>query len=278
MIVDSHTHIFPKMFKEDREGFFEQESEFKLLYENKNSRLCEAEELIKVMDKQGVDKSVVFGFPWRNPETIKRHNDYILEAMNSYPGRFYGLACVDMQSDTSGHEVDRCLKAGFHGVGELALYQGSLTESILNNLDSIMALCSQQNVPVLIHSNEPVGHQYPGKATCAMVDGYSLARRYPDNKIILAHWGGGLFFFNLLKKETKSVLSNVYFDTAASPFLYDTEIYSVAVNIIGADRILFGSDHPLIEPERYFREMQASGLSEQELKQIKGLNAQKLFS
>jgi len=57
---------------------------------------------------------------------------------------------------------------------------------------------------------------------------YNLVKRFPENKIVLAHWGGGIFFFNLLKKDVKESLKNVYFDTAASPFLYDTQIYRYA--------------------------------------------------
>jgi predicted TIM-barrel fold metal-dependent hydrolase len=40
-------------------------------------------------------------------------------------------------------------------------------------------------------------------------------------------------------------LSNVYYDTAASPLLYDGAVWSRALPILGADRVLFGSDFPL---------------------------------
>jgi predicted TIM-barrel fold metal-dependent hydrolase len=62
-------------------------------------------------------------------------------------------------------------------------------------------------------------------------------------------------------------------DTAASPFLYTPEVYRVAGELIGFDKILFGSDFPLIPPERYFREMVASGIAPHAIDLIKGLNA-----
>ena len=71
--------------------------------------------------------------------------------------------------------------------------------------------------------------------------------------------------YELLKKETKQILSRVAYDTAASPFLYDPSIYAIAVQIVGARRILFGSDYPLIAPDRYFEEMEVAGLSDEEL-------------
>jgi hypothetical protein len=76
----------------------------------------------------------------------------------------------------------------------------------------------------------------------------------------LAHWGGGLFFYHLLKKAVKETLKNVYYDTAASPFLYDSRIYRYAKDLIGLDKVLLGTDYPLLKPERYFKEMTDAGL------------------
>ena len=100
---------------------------------------------------------------------------------------------------------------------------------------------------------------------------------FPPTRIVLAHWGGGLFFFNLLKKEVKEQLRNVYFDTAASPFLYDPEIYRIAIQLVGAEKILFGSDYPLLAPVRYFKELEAANLTDAEREQICGLNAARLL-
>ena len=133
------------------------------------------------------------------------------------------------------------------------------------------------NFPVLIHTNEPVGHQYPGKTPNTLTQIYQLIDTYPQNKIVLAHWGGGLFFFSLLKKEVKQRLKRVLFDTAASPYLYDANVYRLAIELVGAEKILFGSDFPLLPPARYFEEMKTVGLSDEEMKQICGANAAKLF-
>jgi hypothetical protein len=122
-----------------------------------------------------------------------------------------------------------------------------------------------------------VGHNYPGKTPNTLAQIYRMVERFPANAIVLAHWGGGLLFFNLLKKEVKDRLKNVYFDTAASPFLYDPGIYRLAVQIVGADKILFGSDYPLLAPGRYFAEMEAARLSELERARICGANADRLL-
>ncbi len=88
----------------------------------------------------------------------------------------------------------------------------------MKNFKHLSALCRESGKVLLAHANEPVGHQYPGKAPFGIELYYAMAKAAAGTKLILAHWGGGLFFFNLLKKEVPEVLENVYFDTAASPF------------------------------------------------------------
>ena len=119
----------------------------------------------------------------------------------------------------------------------------------------------------------PSGTAYPGKTPNTLAQIYRLVERFRDNTLVLAHWGGGLFFYHLLKREVKDRLRNVYFDTAASPYLYDPAVYAIAVQTVGADKILFGSDYPLLPPERYFKEMEAAGVSSRDRDMICGRNA-----
>ena len=167
--------------------------------------------------------------------------------------------------------------AGISGIGELAFYQSGIDEVALERLAPIMDMCAKRNLPVLIHTNEPVGHAYHGKTAMTLAQTYRLINRFPANKIVLAHWGGGIFFFGLMKKEVKESLKNVYFDTAASPYLYDSKVYQIADQTVGVDKILFGSDYPLLPPATYFKEMSEAGLTKIQMAKIKGENARNLF-
>jgi len=277
MIIDVHTHIFPKAVCDFREDYFDGEDAFRLLYDSPKSRLIGADSLIESMNLHGVDRSVAFGFPWKNPEFYKKNNDYVIASVQKYPGRLIGLCCVDVFSEGAVAEVERCLDAGLSGVGELAFYESGIESDALEMLAPIMDLCREKGVPVMIHTNEPVGHAYPGKTPNTLAQIYALAKMFPDNKIILAHWGGGIFFYTLLKKEVADVLKNIYFDTAASPFLYSPEIYPAAIRMAGAEKILMGTDYPLLPPDRYFREMDAAGISPLDREKLCGLNAAGLF-
>jgi predicted TIM-barrel fold metal-dependent hydrolase len=273
MIIDFHTHIFPSLFRKERDLYFNEEPGFDLLYRSPKSKMAGRKDLIANMDQEGIDRSVVFGFPWSKVDYYKRHNDYIIESVQEYPDRLIGFCCFDPLSGEASNEVERCLDAGLKGVGELAFYYHDFTADAIDALNDVMAICLQRDIPLLIHANEPVGHQYPGKQPMALNHLYDLLRRYPLNKIILAHWGGGLFFYNLMKRDVREAIANIWFDTAASPYLYIPDIYRVAAEIIGSDRILFGSDYPLLRPGRYFKEMEKTGLSPEDLINIKGMNA-----
>ena len=277
MIIDFHTHIFPGTIRDNREFYFPAEPAFKHLYESPKSKLVDARALIKTMDKNQVNKSVVFGFPWKNADTFKQHNDYIMESVAKYSDRLIGLGCFDPVHPNAPAEAERCIHGGLSGIGELAFYRSGISAAALDELAPMMQICRASNLPVLLHTNEPVGHLYPGKTPNTLAQIYRLISRFAQNKIVLAHWGGGIFFFNLLKKEVKDHLKNVYFDTAASPFLYDPSIYKYALEIAGTDKVLFGSDFPLLKPERYFKEFENIGLTRAQIDAISGGNAAKLL-
>jgi len=277
VIIDFHTHIFPRLFRDSREEFFSEEPAFKSLYARPDSRLVGCQELLNHMDREGVEKAVVFGFPWEKSDNFQRHNDYIIESVGRYPERLIGFCCFSPRSPHSVREINRCLESGLSGVGELAIYDTCLSLEEIPGLGEIMQTCQHFDVPILFHTNEPVGHVYPGKAPMSLSEIYNLLKQYPSNRVILAHWGGGLFFYGLMKKEVKDVLKNVWFDTAASPFLYGADVYRIAGEIVGFEKILLGSDYPLLSPRRYLEEMRSIGLPAHSINKISGENAARVL-
>ncbi len=279
MIIDTHVHIFQETVKQNRSTYFENEPEFKLLYDSPRSKINNANDVITSMDKHQVDISIVCGFPWRNPDHARANNDVIIEAAVKYPKRIKGLACFDVAWNGAAKETQRCLDAGLCGAGELAFYLTGIDNNALAMLEPVMAvLKANGNRPCMIHTNEPVGHQYPGKTPVTLEQIYTLAKTFPDNRIILAHWGGGILFYNIMKKEAKSVLKNIWYDTAASPFLYGPKIYDMAMNAGVIDKVLFGTDFPLLPPDRYYNDLDSSNLNTEQKALVLGTNAAALFT
>jgi hypothetical protein len=257
--------------------YFENEPAFNLLYNKKTAKLISAEELVRSMDRGKISASVVFGFPWRTTDLYKRHNDYVMEAAARHKSRLIPFCTFYPIDEGAANEAERCLQAGCAGIGEIAFYIAGLTPESCKAFSPVAAIAGERNVPIMLHANEPVGHYYPGKSHMTIREIHDFIGSFPNNRIILAHWGGGLFLYSLMKKSVKPLLQNTWFDTAASVFLYDERIYAVAESILGPERILFGSDYPLAKPARYFDEMNAAGLSRESMQKICGENAAALL-
>lgn len=278
MILDVHTHVFPEEVCRRRQDFFAADPAFRLLYESPQARLVGPEELVTALETAGVAGAVVLSFPWRQERLWRRQHEVIQEAMRRWPQLLTGFCAVHPLESGAAREVERCLAAGFRGVGELAWYLEDLGADLAAVLAPIAELCQHYRAPLLLHTNEPVGPLYPGKAPLSLAAIYQAIKAFPQVTWILAHWGGGLPFYGLMKKELPDTFRNVYFDTAASPYLYRPEIYRLAAEMVGPDKILFGSDYPLLPVSRYLEEMAEAKLPEDWQEQILGKNLAKLLN
>jgi len=277
MIVDFHTHVFPPEVIEGRRNFAERDPAFALIYGNPGARMADAEGLVRALDEEGVDKAVVFGFPWADPGLSGMANAYLLDAKSRYPDRivpFY-TPCLAGGRQTV-RSAARAIEQGMQGIGEVAFYTAGMGKRQWSHLRSLAEIARECGVPLLLHANESVGHSYPGKTDMRLRDLWRFVDETQGVSLVLAHWGGGLFFYELMKSVRKRA-ENLYYDTAASPFLYDSRVYRIAVEIVGPERILFGSDFPLIRPSRYRREMEEGGLSADVQEGILGRNACRLL-
>ena len=278
MKIDAHVHIFPPEIRLHREKFFKGEPDFELLYASPKSRLVGSEELLETMAEDGVDCSVVFGFPWRDDGISRLCNDYVIDQVKKFPDRLVGLACFGFSDpEAAAVETERCLGQGLAGVGELAFYVEGFTACVVDCFVPVIEVLRAARKILMLHTNEPVGHIYPGKSEVSFFQLYRFLKLYGDIPTIFAHWGGGFPFFHLLKKEFNEVAANLYYDTAATPYLFDPDIYRLGGELAGFERILFGSDYPLLRPARYFRDLEGAGLEEAQLAAICGGNAARLF-
>ncbi len=277
MIIDCHTHIFPDEVKRQRGSFCQRDRGFASLYQNERAKIVGVEELIASMDEEGISKSVICGFPWEEPELCSLHNEYLFESASRYPDRLIVFILLHVSDiEWSVLELDRGIKHGAKGVGEIAFYRRQMTSQDIERMEPILKDMEKQKIPLLLHTNEPVGHPYPGKGDTPLELFYRLALSFPSLKILLAHWGGGLPFYELMP-EVARAMERVYYDTAASPFLYSKKIYRVVKEVVGIEKILFGSDFPLVSPKRYFQELEGSGLSAEDREKILGLNFSNLL-
>jgi len=277
MIIDFHTHVFSPQIKKNRSKYIDDDPSFAMIYSQSDAKMATADELISSMDKDGVDISVIVNYGWTTHELCVETNDYILESIARYPDRLIGFCSVQPNSyEAAIDEIERCVKGGIKGVGEMRpdiQLLDLLDEEVMKPFTEVIA---RHQLILLTHASEPVGHDYPGKGSITPDMLYPFITSYPDLTIVCAHWGGGLPFYALIP-EVQKAMANVFFDTAASPFLYSPQVYNQVTRLVGADKILFGSDYPLMPQSRLLKEIDSLELPEESKNLILSGNARRLL-
>jgi uncharacterized protein len=276
VIVDFHTHITSPQIMARRDECLARDTWFRELYADPKARLCSAGELVAEMDRSAVDRAVVCGFGWRDMDFCRQENDYVVESVARYPDRLIGLAIVNPLAGAEAvHEIERCAAAGLCGVGELMPDGQGYRLDDENVMAPIVETVVAHDMFLLTHCSEPVGHLYPGKGATTPDQVIHFACTFPQATLVCAHWGGGTFFYELMP-EVARVMGRVYYDTAASLYLYDDGIFGLAARC-ALDKVLFASDYPLISPGRFIRRIRAADMPPASLDQILGGNACRLL-
>ncbi len=291
MLIDAHVHYTPPSLAADLDAFVREEPFWgQMLAPRPDGTTLQgwatAERMIADMDAAGVDKVVLMGEYRRSHEGCVARNNQALEIIRRWPDRVIAFAVLQPKAGQAAlDELARCLDGGMRGVGELGPYgQGYRLDD--PDFLRLVEACIGYDIPINLHTNEEVGGFYPGKATTPLRDYYRLASRYPELKLILAHWGGGLFFYELMP-EVRRTLRNVWYDTAASPLQYRTrDIFDVALRCVDHRKLLYGSDYPLrLYPRRqaepdfrpFLAEIEALGLPEDVRADVLGGNAARVL-
>jgi predicted TIM-barrel fold metal-dependent hydrolase len=256
--------------------YTKKERYFSMLSKNPYNKYVSAEDVVSELETNGFDKAVIFGFAFSDSGLCRFVNDYVIEKVNKYPQKLIGFMSVSPRDKGLEKEIDRCFKAGLCGIGEIFPDGQGVNIEKEKETHALTEACKELDIPVMLHVNEPVGHYYIGKNNIPL----QKVERFIENsrgcKVILAHWGGGIFLYEAMPK-LREKFRNVYYDTAATPFLYDSLVYNAAKALGLCEKILFGSDFPLLPPSRYLPALEQSGLSAEEIQLILGGNAKKIL-
>jgi predicted TIM-barrel fold metal-dependent hydrolase len=278
VIVDAHTHAFPPDLIRRRAELSRREPTFAQLYADPRAKLATADEVVSATERAGIDRAVIAGFAWNDPALCREHNDYLLRAARQSAGRLIPFCTLPLAHPAAARrEATLAASDGARGFGELRPEsQGrSIAEDEVSDL--LSWAWKSTGLPLLIHASEPVGHGYPGKAGQPLESLYKFICRLSEVRVIAAHWGGGLPFYALMP-EVRAALANVWVDTAATTLLYEPAIFRVVVDLIGAEKVLFASDYPLLSHRSQLKAVEAAPLTESERPGVIGGNAASLLN
>ena len=288
-VIDAHVHLYPPEAGREPTAWAEANGEKHwatlCTRRRKNGRLVQGfstlDELLRDMDAAGVAKAILLGWYWENHATCIQQNAFYAECVRAHPDRLAAFATVQPTVGEAALDAVRQAKGmGLIGLGELSPHSQGVPLSDPWWI-KLIELAGELELPVNLHVTDPKSAPYPGRVETPLADFVRLAREFPRTKFILAHWGGGLAF----DSECRA-LRNVYYDTAASPLLYASDVWARGLSATKGDRVLFGSDYPLIaypkiqtEPEflGVLDEVRSAGLTDAQITALLGGAAAKLF-
>jgi len=276
-VVDAHTHVFPAEVVAGRAAFCDRDAWFGQLYTDPVAALIGAAELTISMAEAGIGHAVVCGFPWADRGMCRLHNDEMATAAGSSGGQLSWLGIVSPTSGAAAAmEADRCFRLGAVGLGELNADAQGFDLDDPKRIAPVVEVCLAHDRPILLHASDPVGHAYPGKGTATPDRLLRFLAAFPALRVVLAHWGGGLPFYELMP-EVAAITANAVYDTAASTYLYRFAVYRAVLDVVGADRVLFGSDFPVLRQDRFLRRSLAAGVRADEADAVFAANARRVY-
>lgn len=224
------------------------------------------EEMIETMDRLGIDKLCLSPFLGCFCD-FRRGNDLLGEVVKRRPGRLLGQITVNPNyPDEVLPELKRCESE--YGVRMLKIHPFCHEyPADGQGYRDLWKYAHENDLVVLTHTWE-------SDANCAPTMFGKIAAEHPGAKIILAHAGvtqeGCRQTIEVVAKH-----ENLFLDTASSqPHVGMIERF---VRELGADRVLFGSDMPLLEPAAQFGKIAYARISEEEKEKILGLNLRRLL-
>jgi len=252
MTIDAHVHLYPRDVDLEPAGWAERRGERHwgvLCTRRRRDGRCvqtlpTIDELLRAMDAAAIDRSVLLGWYWERPDTCVWQNRFYAECIRAHPDRLSAFATLHAGAGREAvrAEIRRARDNGLIGLGELSPHSQAYPVDD-PAFGEALALAGELELPVNLHVTDPASRPHAGRIETPLADFARLARAYPQTTFILAHWGGMLPLVDASANAAE--LPNVYYDTAASPLMYDDAVWSRVLPRFGADRVLFGSDFPL---------------------------------
>lgn len=264
---------------------------------------------LKDMDAAGVDMALLSTnipppcmlSPELGNEGAQAINNAITELVDQHPDRFAGLACLPWQNpDEAVAELDRVKELGFRGIMLYSHIGGEPVDA--PQFEPVFTHAESCQMPIVMHPTVPTwgtaikDHWMIGMMGLQVDNSFALLRlilsgileRHPNLQLVMPHVGGILpYMSGRLDHQTEVLgrarehitrppseyLRRIYLDTV-SPSLQSLEY---ACEFSGAERLLFGTDHPWVDMPRLVALIEEMSISDVDKAQVFGKNAQKLF-
>lgn len=220
--------------------------------------------IVAVMDNLGIDIACVTHNASLAPDH-KWGNDRVMDAIQEFPGRFIGYCTINPHyPEEIPGELERCFKN--KDMKGIKLHPWSHERTLAyKNYKPVFEFAARMECCVLVHI-------YSWEEICNMD---KAASEYPEAIFIMAHTGGEIpqveRAIDIINRR-----DNIYTDLAVSESREGNVEW--LVKEIGSKKLLFGSDMPFMDPRGTFSRVAMAEITEEEKKDIFGLNMQKILN
>ena len=237
------------------------------------------------------------------PSIARMINDYIGGVAREHPDRIFGLMVLPLQNmDASLQEMERCVnRLGMKGILLYSNLDGRFPDE--PEFRPLFAEAERRGLPILLHPACPVTYDqtegYNMAAGLGLMFDTSIALcriilsgildQHPRLKLVCPHVGGTLpYIIGRIDHQTQ-VLKRGAENLTKPPSEYLRHIYLDAVSplppairygldFVGPDRLLYGTDHPWVDPKLIAGCIESLKLDQATEEKIFSGNARKLFS
>jgi uncharacterized protein len=298
VINDAHCHFFSEQFFETLgrqrvgDALSADGTVATLGWDSPGSADALADRWVAELDRHGVARAALIA-------SVPRDEASVSSAVLRHPARFVGFFMLDPMSRDAVSRVE--VAFGQQGLSCVCLFPAmhrySLHDSAVAAVIDVVATHRQSvSAAVFVHCGAlSVGVRkklgLPSKFDLRHgnpLDVHALAAEHPTVPFIIPHFGAGLFREALMAAD---LCPNVYLDTSSSnhwltyyPGLTLADVVRQAVETVGPDRLLFGTDSSFFPRgwnrtvyEAQVKAFEAAGLDASNQARILGGNFDRLF-
>lgn len=235
--------------------------------------------LLAELDAEGIDRAVMHAES-EGGEDGEALNDSLADVLAEHPGRFRGVGCIDVpgaRPTEMARQASRVADRGFVGVTlQPAFFGIDIDERALYPLYS---RAEELGLAVCLHTGITYSRLHPLRHERAeMLD--QVACDFPDLRLVACHagWPWATEYAAVARRHPTvhlefGALAPKY---VARPGTGWDALFGLMDNVL-RDQVLYGSDWPMMPPERALREWRESGLSEPTLRALLHDNCSRLF-
>lgn len=259
-VIDAHCHVYPdKILPAATEATA-------AFYGEKAHHSGSVKELLQAGTAAGIDHFVIQSVATK-PKQVQSINEFIAATAAASPDRFTGLGTAHPESPDMAADIRHLIALGLHGVKIHPDIQGYPLDH--PGYRQLCALCAQAGLPLLIHTGD---RRYDNSNPNRLLP---LLHTYPSLTVVAAHLGG----YTIWEQAAQQLPGqpNLYVDCSSSLGYLSPQTARQIIRRYGADRVLFGTDHPLHDVTDEVQRVLALELTPEEYDRILWRNAVQIY-